>query len=963
MTQYYASPSGGGTGLTETSPFKISNFLSKPPQPGDVLDLLDGLYQGAENMIRPRAGNNGTSLNRITIRAHNDGGVLLDGQFALEPVKLVDNSFWTLEGFNAKNGAGGVIQNRDGSNDNIFRRIVAWDMDIRLNAWIVHNINGLNVLFEDVAAFGTGVGAFGNGGSVIYRRTWGRAEGSTTNMSHKETYQLVYGGGSARCENCLSTATAISMPASFTVTDSNGNAAANNPNCSPGGTLTTMPCAGSLIRLRSGDGALPTGCTVLGSLAYLPASSTWPGSIGVRLPQFGWDVKDTVVRHVANFVSPESAHFGQWQGFDIGNSSTSASQNNSADRLTSLRGSGDLFNFNAVSPWTIGNVVAGSSFASIAAANPWTGSTGAQFCYRWEDDAVTTTPLWPWPMNERIKAATASAGAYTGPCAGCSGGRAVRTATDVTAEIEDLLRGTFGQIPSQCRSTAGSTPPPPVSGDAILPPPTTGTYAYYNTYGTFGPNQPGFLALGATYQDPVFGSFIRRLSSETGQNSNSEIYSKNGFYNATGAVMHHRRSDGTHALINTATGASVREGITFNSDSSFSPADPDIWYYFAPGTLELKQFSVATGAGSTLKTFDATLDQLGGSVDWIDRTGRFMALKIGGAIRVWDRETDTLYAGSINGSTFGNDWIGISPDANYVLTLTSGTSPQHQHHSFAINHSTKTVDTTGVLYWTLGGHADILSATDGKTYIVSPDSESTGDVYRVDVSLPQTAGDPAQQRSQNRMLCALDINNDSVHFSCGAKGTYQDWVFISVESGDDNFGDTIDGWRPYMQEIVMANVLTGSVRRLAHHRSRSTSLDYYYEPKVSASWDGTVVAWQSNYGFQSGHYADIYAISPGAAGTPSAPTVPSPTPTPPESTTIPSSDVRDYQVEVYVDDVLQRVEYVTVNQYVYTIAKNRADTPPNGSRTVRFDVRARMITGSLGTPTSITVTDPATGMN
>jgi hypothetical protein len=50
-------------------------------------------------------------------------------------------------------------------------------------------------------------------------------------------------------------------------------------------------------------------------------------------------------------------------------------------------------------------------------------------------------------MNERIKAATAAAGSYSGPCPTCVGGRGVRTATDVTADIEELL----GTIPAACR--------------------------------------------------------------------------------------------------------------------------------------------------------------------------------------------------------------------------------------------------------------------------------------------------------------------------------------------------------------------------------------------------------------------------------------------------------------------------------------------------------------------------------
>src|SRR5262249_44423618 len=94
----------------------------------------------------------------------------------------------------------------------------------------------------------------------------------------------------------------------------------------------------------------------------------------------------------------------------------------------------------------------------IAPENPWTGTTGAQLCYRWANEQVTTTPLWPWPMNDRIKAATESAGNYfanggpgceasAGDCSGTLGH--TRTATDVTAEVQELL----GTIPVQCTET------------------------------------------------------------------------------------------------------------------------------------------------------------------------------------------------------------------------------------------------------------------------------------------------------------------------------------------------------------------------------------------------------------------------------------------------------------------------------------------------------------------------------
>lgn len=59
----------------------------------------------------------------------------------------------------------------------------------------------------------------------------------------------------------------------------------------------------------------------------------------------------------------------------------------------------------------------------------------------------------------------------------------------------------------------------------------------------------------------------------------------------------------------------------------------------------------------------------------------------------------------------------------------------------------------------------------------------------------------------------------------------------------------------------MMNVLTGEVRRLAHHRSRGLSSSYFAQPRVSATWDGRIVAWASNFGYDDTGYADIYALS------------------------------------------------------------------------------------------------------
>jgi hypothetical protein len=399
-------------------------------------------------------------------------------------------------------------------------------------------------------------------------------------------------------------------------------------------------------------------------------------------------------------------------------------------------------------------------------------------------------------------------------------------------------------------------PPGRYITDALAhPPPMSGAFGY----NTFKPGASGFPAVGGTYVDPVFGATVRRLTNEVGSQSDSEIYSRNGFFNADGTLMHHRTPSG-HAIIDTATGAVVRKPpVMFNDQSSFDPVDPDAWWSFdkSGSSPVLTKYSVSRPAQTTTKTLPGNLGQNGGSVDWIDRSGRYMVLSVGGATRVYDVQGGALYAGAIPGSYGGGGgWFGISPDGNYVITSTPQTSSTPPlSHSWWIDHATKAVRTTPVLFWTLGGgHADIVSASNGKTYFVGWDSHTTSDVYAVDVSLPQTHANVTQQLAQNKKLVVVGWS-DQGHFSRVSRGALQDWCFASIESGESAV------WRPYQQEILMMNVLTQEVRRLAHHRSRITS-SYVSQPRVGAAWDGRVVCWTSNFGAGGSGYADLYALTP-----------------------------------------------------------------------------------------------------
>jgi hypothetical protein len=144
------------------------------------------------------------------------------------------------------------------------------------------------------------------------------------------------------------------------------------------------------------------------------------------------------------FVDPSHSRFANTKALRL-----ESRVNSSPSHLTNVStvaGARDTID----SYWVQSSVVHASDLAGLNAANanPWTGTVGANLCFRYVNRAKTTTPLWPWPMNERIKTATAAAGSYSGPCPRCEGVFPTRSATDVTADIEQLL----GTIPERCKN-------------------------------------------------------------------------------------------------------------------------------------------------------------------------------------------------------------------------------------------------------------------------------------------------------------------------------------------------------------------------------------------------------------------------------------------------------------------------------------------------------------------------------
>ncbi len=357
------------------------------------------------------------------------------------------------------------------------------------------------------------------------------------------------------------------------------------------------------------------------------------------------------------------------------------------------------------------------------------------------------------------------------------------------------------------------------------------------------------VSLGQTFADPTFGTTIRRLSDVFPGIGSSLIYGINGLWNADETLYAHNvDTHGTVDIINTTTGAVVAPRVPFSpaGNSEFDPVNPDVFYYWRGANLF--QYSVSRHSSTLVKTFDGELGSLGGSADYIDRTGQYFLLNIGGQLKVWDKKNDTLFFGSIPASTYDTSggWAGISPDGRYVV-MDGG----FEHASYTIDLQNKTLSPNRVLFWTLcGDHGDTVSASDGKTYQITSDCSSSPTVYLVNVTLPESVG--------NRQKL-FDVGwQDAMHFSCAETS---DWCYVSVESADDTFNKSSPP-RLFKSEIVrVLAVPPYTVEHLVHHGSLGQN--YTASPRVNASPSGVRAMFASDFGYDNGQefgYSDIYEI-------------------------------------------------------------------------------------------------------
>ena len=429
-TTYYVGATTAGAANCLTSAANnclLATALAIPPAAGDTITMANGTYQGANSMFVCSA-KAGTSGNRITLMATNDGQVLIDGQDAREPVKLTNCDYWSIQGINAGNSSGAVVYLTSGSDNNEFKRVCAWDALVSGNyhVWVIEG--SANNLIEDSCGFGTGrkiFETFETAGPNTVRRFWGQFVSNTWNPGFeapKETVSIYYNSKNTTFENIIATQ---KPRAGTSTTDHYG--------ISTGDQWTTY----------DPDRAVNT--SILASIFYLPSGINFYSAYAVRTNRV-----DEI--HYLDVVVYLPADQSTVKPFFLGNCKTADSGGSdcSVDDLTIIDASligGTASDIEA--HWAQTNVDSGATVAAVYGAESLyvnDGTKGATICYRTVNGTLTATPLWPWPMNQRILDAMTTAG---------------ETAIDVTATIE----GIFGAVPAACEEPQG----PPTSITTTAP--------------------------------------------------------------------------------------------------------------------------------------------------------------------------------------------------------------------------------------------------------------------------------------------------------------------------------------------------------------------------------------------------------------------------------------------------------------------------------------------------------------
>jgi hypothetical protein len=405
-TTYYISPTSPpgndqNNGLSEATPLATFNRAWELLYPGDTLILLDGVYR---QTLKPGK-RNGTADAPITIRAKNDGKAIIDGEGVRIPVDIGDTwtgesgqnpvgRYFVVEGIVAKDSSGSVYKIVNGDN-NIFRRVSGYNANKDGNDH-VFTVWSYNNVLEDCVAAGTGrkmILSYRKGNNTIRRcyAQWEMWEGANFCPGPWPWGEQIetYNSSNNIIENSIAVGRSTNGINSFA---QGGATSSNNQILGSISIRTGMNRDGSQIYWECPSPYNPN----------CPYCTDFKGNGGLRQ---GFNMGNADGSIVTNNVWKDVFAWGNGGlGFHA-NISTPSGSNNQLIRATMANnGLGD----------PIYSEIKGKSMRDkdlaefeVLQDNKIEGTThqgqGARVEYRYVDGVLTSEPLWPWPMEDRIR--------------------------------------------------------------------------------------------------------------------------------------------------------------------------------------------------------------------------------------------------------------------------------------------------------------------------------------------------------------------------------------------------------------------------------------------------------------------------------------------------------------------------------------------------------------------------------
>ena len=377
-------------------------------------------------------------------------------------------------------------------------------------------------------------------------------------------------------------------------------------------------------------------------------------------------------------------------------------------------------------------------------------------------------------------------------------------------------------------------------------------------------------ALGQAVTDPQFGTKIRRVSAiATSEGDNAIIVPMYGTMPAWNAdesklILYHVGKG--HELYDGTTYAFIRSLPINPSDVEhvqWDANDPDVLYY--PEGKTLKKYSVASNTSSVLHSFASICSSnvsMGNDPQYMSWSApvKTIGLQCGNTKFIYNIANDS----TSTAKTFSTGNVPIVGPSGALVFLAG-----------------KVYDTSLNLLRTLAMANSDEHASIGR-------DANGNDVYNT-VSFDDA--DPGALVSYTLSSGARKViigpktgwtyPPSGIHVSSVALKN-PGWAAVSI------VGNTADGKAVLDNELVLTNVTTGAVCRVAHHRSKAGEgpWDYWAEPHVVISPSGTRLLFGSDWG--GGASVDSYVVElPSYGGTIPPPPTATPTPTGTPTTTTP----------------------------------------------------------------------------